>query len=139
MDRDGLRALQAPLKARYRVEPDAALVTLAPSLTLDEGMSGSVQTGRAIAQAGLHPATGGDGTLLCSGDCRRQGAPAISCATRTESVPHASFRLRHALGVPEDRHMRHRGATEPPEQGPLLEHAAATVGVAVATASDFVR
>jgi uncharacterized OsmC-like protein len=78
MDRDGLRALQTPLKARYRVEPDAALVTLAASATLDEGMSCSVQTGRAIAQAGLHPATGGDGTLLCSGDMLLEAL--VACA-----------------------------------------------------------
>jgi len=78
MDRDGLRALQAPLKARYRAEPDAALVTLAASATLDEGMPCSVQTGRAIAQAGLHPATGGDGTLLCSGDMLLEAL--VACA-----------------------------------------------------------
>ncbi|MEA2232718.1 MAG: hypothetical protein QOD83_2534 [Solirubrobacteraceae bacterium] len=78
MDRDGLRALQAPLKARYRAEPDAALVTLAASATLDEGMACSVQAGRAIMQAGLHPATGGDGTLLCSGDMLLEAL--VACA-----------------------------------------------------------
>ena len=57
MDREQLRAVQAPLKQRYRDEPAAALVTLAASATLDEGVSCSVQTGRAVARAGLHPAS----------------------------------------------------------------------------------
>ena len=68
MQREQLRALQAPLKDRYATEPDAALITLSATGSLGDGVSCSVQTGRAIAEAGLHPATGGDGTLLCSGD-----------------------------------------------------------------------
>jgi hypothetical protein len=64
-----LRDLQAPLKARYREDPDAAVVTLRAAGELGEGVSCSVQTGRALAEAGLHPATGGDGTLLCSATC----------------------------------------------------------------------
>ncbi|HEY4828716.1 MAG TPA: hypothetical protein VIH85_18225, partial [Solirubrobacteraceae bacterium] len=68
MDGDELRAIQAPLKDRYREQPDAALVTLSATGELGEGMSCSVQTARTIAEAGLHPATGGDGSLLCSGD-----------------------------------------------------------------------
>jgi uncharacterized OsmC-like protein len=68
MDGDELRAIQAPLKDRYREQPDAALVTLSATGELGEGVSCSVQTARAIAEAGLHPATGGDGSLLCSGD-----------------------------------------------------------------------
>src|SRR3954466_2431270 len=68
MDPDALRALQAPLKDRYRETPADALITLEASGTLGDGISCSVQTGRALAEAGLHPATGGDGSLLCSGD-----------------------------------------------------------------------
>src|SRR3954466_7408376 len=68
MARDELRALQAPLKDRYREAPDAALITLEATGDLGEGISCSVNTGRALATAGLHPATGGDGSLLCSGD-----------------------------------------------------------------------
>jgi uncharacterized OsmC-like protein len=68
MQREELRALQAPLKDRYATEPDAAMITLSATGSLGDGVSCSVQTGRAIAEAGLHPATGGDGTLLCSGD-----------------------------------------------------------------------
>ncbi len=78
MDGDELRALQAPLKQRYRDEPEAALVTLAADGNLGEGVSCSVQSGRALAQAGLHPASGGDGSLLCSGDMLLEAL--VACA-----------------------------------------------------------
>jgi uncharacterized OsmC-like protein len=78
MEREQLQVLQAPLKDRYRDEPDAALVTLTANGELGEGVSCSVQTGRAIAQAGLHPATGGDGSLLCSGDMLLEAL--VACA-----------------------------------------------------------
>jgi uncharacterized OsmC-like protein len=68
VDREQLRAAQGPLKQRYRDQPAAALVTLQASAILGEGISCSVQAGRAVAEAGLHPASGGDGSLLCSGD-----------------------------------------------------------------------
>jgi uncharacterized OsmC-like protein len=78
VDGDELRAVQAPLKERYRDQPDAALVTLTASGELGDGVSCSVQTGRAVAQAGLHPATGGDGSLLCSGDMLLEAL--VACA-----------------------------------------------------------
>jgi uncharacterized OsmC-like protein len=78
MDRDQLRTLQAPLKERYKAEPEAAVVTLSASGELGEGVSCSVQTGRALAEAGLHPATGGDGSLLCSGDMLLEAL--VACA-----------------------------------------------------------
>jgi uncharacterized OsmC-like protein len=81
VDRDELRALQAPLKERYKAEPDAALVTLAATATLGEGVSCSVQSGRAIAEAGLHPASGGDGSLLCSGDMLLEALAACAGVT----------------------------------------------------------
>ncbi len=78
MDRDRLREIQAPLKERYAGDPDAARITLSASGALGEGVSCSVQSGRAIAEAGLHPATGGDGTLLCSGDMLLEAL--VACA-----------------------------------------------------------
>jgi uncharacterized OsmC-like protein len=75
---DELRAIQAPLKERYREEPEAAVVTLKASGTLGEGVSCSVDTGRALAEAGLHPASGGDGSLLCSGDMLLEAL--VACA-----------------------------------------------------------
>jgi uncharacterized OsmC-like protein len=78
VQRDELRTLQAPLKERYSTEPDAALVTLSADGSLGEGVSCSVRSGRAIAEAGLHPATGGDGSLLCSGDMLLEAL--VACA-----------------------------------------------------------
>jgi uncharacterized OsmC-like protein len=77
-DRDELRAIQEPLKQRYREEPSAAFVTLSASGDLGEGVTCSVSTGRAIVQAGLHPATGGDGLSLCSGDMLLEAL--VACA-----------------------------------------------------------
>jgi uncharacterized OsmC-like protein len=81
MDRAGLRAVQDPLKARYRDEPATALVTLRATGVLGEGVTCSVQTGRAIAEAGLHPATGGDGLSLCSGDMLLEALAACAGVT----------------------------------------------------------
>ena len=68
MDRATRRAAQEPLKERYRENPAAAHVVLRAAATLGERITCSVETGRALAEAGLHPATGGDGRSLCSGD-----------------------------------------------------------------------
>jgi uncharacterized OsmC-like protein len=78
VEREQLREVQAPLKERYREEPAAAIVTLEASGELGEGVSCSVQTGRAIAEAGLHPASGGDGSQLCSGDMLLEAL--VACA-----------------------------------------------------------
>ncbi|HEV7481633.1 MAG TPA: OsmC family protein [Solirubrobacterales bacterium] len=81
MNREELRSTQAPLKERYESEPEAALVTLSASGTLGEGISCSVDTGRALAEAGLHPASGGDGSLLCSGDMLLEALAACAGVT----------------------------------------------------------
>src|SRR5271170_3048179 len=81
MDREQLQTLQAPLKQRYRDEPDAGLVTLEANGTLGDGVSCSVQTGRVLAKAGLHPASGGDGSLLCSGDMLLEALAACAGVT----------------------------------------------------------
>lgn len=79
MDREELRRVQAPLKQTYRGDPRAALVTLRATGELGaEAVSCSVATGRALVEAGLHPATGGDGTLACSGDMLLQAL--VACA-----------------------------------------------------------
>ena len=81
MDRDELRALQAPIKDRYREDPTSAVVTLRAGGELGEGVSCSVQTGRALVEAGLHPATGGDGTQACSGDMLLEALAACAGVT----------------------------------------------------------
>ncbi|MGH2849859.1 MAG: OsmC family protein [Solirubrobacteraceae bacterium] len=97
MDRDELRALQAPLKERYRDDPDAALVTLAATATLGEGVSCSVNAGRALAVVGLHPATGGNGSLLCSGDMLLEALAA--CAGVTLSAVATALGIAVASGT----------------------------------------
>ena len=92
MDRDALRALQAPLKESYKTDPDKALITLKASGRLGEGITCSVETGRTIAEAGLHPATGGDGTQLCSGDMLLEAL--VACAGVTLGAVSTS------LGIP---------------------------------------
>jgi uncharacterized OsmC-like protein len=115
MDAESLRALQAPLKARYKDDPDAALVTLRASGNLGEGVTCRVDTGRALAEAGLHPATGGSGLELCSGDMLLEAlvacagvtmkavATAIGVEVRSGTV-HAEGDLdfRGTLGVAKD-------------------------------------
>lgn len=84
MKSDELRALQAPLKQRYRSDPDAALITLKAEGRLGDGVSCSVDTGRALVRAGLHPGTGGTGMLACSGDMLLQAL--VACAGVTLSA-----------------------------------------------------
>ena len=79
MDANELRALQAPIKERYKADPQAAVVTLRAKGTLDDGaIACKVETGRALAAAGLHPATGGSGLELCSGDMLLEAL--VACA-----------------------------------------------------------
>ncbi len=79
MDAAGLRALQAPIKERYKADPKAGLITLKAKGTLDDGnIACKVETGRALAVAGLHPATGGSGMELCSGDMLLEAL--VACA-----------------------------------------------------------
>ncbi|EKE76321.1 OsmC family protein [Oceanibaculum indicum] len=79
MDATTLKALQAPLKAQYKDQPDAAKITLKADGRLgEEAITCSVDTGRALVEAGLHPATGGDGLSACSGDMLLQAL--VACA-----------------------------------------------------------
>ena len=73
-----LKNLQAPLKEQYRTQPDSAIITLKAQGRIGEGVSCKVETGRAIVEAGLHPATGGNGLLACSGDLLLEAL--VACA-----------------------------------------------------------
>jgi uncharacterized OsmC-like protein len=88
---DELRALQAPIKERYRSDAEAAVVTLRAEGRIGDGVSCNVQTGRALVQAGLHPASGGTGTLACSGDMLLEAL--VACAGVTLSA------VATALGI----------------------------------------
>jgi uncharacterized OsmC-like protein len=90
MDKTELQAIQAPLKERYREDADAALVTLRAEGKLDEEkIACSVATGRALVEAGLHPATGGTGALACSGDMLLEAL--VACAGVTMAAVAASL------------------------------------------------
>src|SRR3981189_46128 len=89
MDAAELRAMQAPIKERYKSDPSAAVITLKAKGSIDnEGIACKVETGRALAVAGLHPATGGSGLELCSGDMLLEAL--VVCAGVTlKAVPPA--------------------------------------------------
>ena len=78
MDATELKELQTPIKARYREEPEAAVITLKAQGAIGEGVTCSVETGRALVEAGLHPATGGTGLHACSGDMLLEAL--VACA-----------------------------------------------------------
>ena len=115
MNTEELKQMQAPLKAKYRETPDAAVITLKADGTLGEGITCSVQTGKALTAAGLHPATGGNGLSACSGDMLLEAlvacagvtlgavATAIGVNVKSGSV-HAEGDLdfRGTLGVAKD-------------------------------------
>ena len=108
MDSRALRALQEPLKERYRDDPEAALVTLRADGTLGEdGVACSVATGRALVEAGLHPATGGTGALACSGDMLLQAL--VACAGVTLSAVATAIGLEVAGTVHAEGDLDFRG------------------------------
>jgi uncharacterized OsmC-like protein len=95
MDSTALRALQAPLKDQYRADPDAAVITLKAEGTLDDqNIACKVETGRALAVAGLHPATGGSGAELCSGDMLLEALVACAGVTLTAVATALEIPLR---------------------------------------------
>src|SRR6184192_4793847 len=92
MNADELRSLQAPLKAQYREHPETALVTLRAEGRIGEGITCKVETGKAHVEAGLHPATGGDGSSACSADMLLEAL--VGCTGVTLSA------IATALGIP---------------------------------------
>ncbi len=91
MNRDELRALQQPLKEQYKTDPNRALITLRATGALGDDVTCSVETGRALVEAGLHPATGGTGFAACSGDMLLQAL--VACAGVTLSAVATSIGL----------------------------------------------
>ena len=98
MDATALRTLQAPLKDKYRGEPEAAVITLKAQGTLDDqSIACKVETGRALAVAGLHPATGGSGAELCSGDMLLEAL--VACAGVTLKAVATALEIDLRRGV----------------------------------------
>lgn len=115
MKADDLKALQAPLKSQYREAPAAALITLKAESTGTDGIACSLDTAKGLITAGLHPATGGDGSLACSGDMLLQAL--VACAgvtlqavatafgvtlTRSRILAEGDLDFRGTLGVAKD-------------------------------------
>ncbi len=96
MNAEELRSLQAPIKARYQRDPAAALITLEAEGRIGDGITCKVDTGRAIAEAGLHPATGGDGRALCSGDMLLEALVACAGVTLNAVATAIGVELRDA-------------------------------------------
>ena len=102
MDATALRALQAPLKDRYKRDPGSAFVTLRAKGTLDDArVACKVETGRALAVAGLHPATGGSGLELCSGDMLLEALVACAGVTLRAVATAIGVNLRDATVTAE--------------------------------------
>ena len=97
MTSDDLRAMQAPLKDRYKAEPGAALITLRASGSLGENVTCKVETGKALVAAGLHPATGGDGLYACSGDMLLEALVACAGVTLNSVATAIGVELRDAI------------------------------------------
>jgi uncharacterized OsmC-like protein len=119
MDTEELRALQQPLKDAYRSDPAAAVITLRARGDLgEESVSCSVETGQALAVAGLHPATGGDGTLACSGDMLLQAL--VACAGVTLRAVATSLGIAVAGGtVRADGDLDFRGTLAVAKDAPV--------------------
>jgi uncharacterized OsmC-like protein len=96
MDATTLKALQEPLKTKYKSEPDAALITLKAKSRVGEGVTCKVETGKMMAEAGLHPATGGDGLSVCSGDMLLEALAACAGVTLSAVATATGFDLQDA-------------------------------------------
>src|SRR6185369_16890440 len=97
METEELRTIQAPLKERYRAQPDAALITLKAQGRLGEGVTCRVETGKALVAAGLHPATGGNGSSACSGDMLLEAL--VACAGVTLNAVATAIGVEIRSGV----------------------------------------
>lgn len=94
MKAEDLRALQAPLKDRYRERPETAMITFTAEGRIGEGISCRVETGKRLVEAGLHPATGGDGMLACSGDLLLDALAACAGVTLTAVATALGLEIR---------------------------------------------
>lgn len=97
MKSEELRSIQKPIKERYREQPDAAMITLKAQGRIGEGVTCSIQTGKALVEAGLHPATGGNGMSVCSGDMLLEALVACAGVTLSSVATALDIPLRDAV------------------------------------------
>jgi uncharacterized OsmC-like protein len=101
MDTQQLRSIQAPLKEKYKENPESALVTLKAQGKPGEGITCRLETGKTLVEAGLHPATGGDGLSVCSGDMLLEALVACAGVTLMAVATSIEFKLNDALVTAE--------------------------------------
>ena len=101
MNAEQLKAMQGPLKEQYKADPDSAMITLRATGRAQAGLSCKVETGRALVEAGLHPATGGDGSLACSGDMLLEALVACAGVTLRAVATAIGVELRDATVTAE--------------------------------------
>jgi len=92
-----LKTIQEPLKNKYKLDPGAALITLKTSSKISDGITCKVETGKSIIEAGLHPATGGDGLSICSGDMLLESLAACASVTLKAVATAIDFNLQDAV------------------------------------------
>ncbi len=97
MKREELKSLQAPLKEQYKTDPEKAFITLSTEGRLGEGITCNIKTGRALVDAGFHPATGGTGMNICSGDMLLEAL--VACAGVTMNVVATSIGIEIKEGI----------------------------------------
>jgi len=118
-DAEALKALQTPIKEKYRQTPDAAVVTLRAKGELDDlGIACRVETGRAVVEAGLHPATGGSGLQACSGDMLLEALVACAGVTLKAVATALDFKLRRG-GVSAEGELDFRGTLGVAKDAPV--------------------
>ncbi|MGB8519590.1 MAG: OsmC family protein [Candidatus Tumulicola sp.] len=113
-----LRAIQAPIKEQYKAKPDAALITLKAEGRLGEGITCNVQTGKALIEAGLHPATGGSGLSACSGDMLLEALVACAGVTLSAVATAIGVDIRDAV-VKADGDLDFRGTLGVAKDAPV--------------------
>jgi uncharacterized OsmC-like protein len=122
MKGEELRSIQKPLKERYRDDPTSALITLKAEGRMGEGITCNVQTGRALAEAGLHPATGGSGMSVCSGDMLLQALVACAGVTLAAVATSMGIDLRDAV-IRADGDLDFRGTLGVSKETPVgIQH-----------------
>jgi len=97
MNSEKLKAIQAPLKSKYKESPESALVTLKAKSRISDGITCKIETGRALIEAGLHPASGGDGTSVCSGDMLLEALAGCAGVTLRAVATAIGVELRDAV------------------------------------------
>ncbi len=117
MTSDELKEMQRPIKDRYDEQPEAARITLAADGSLEDDIACSVQTGQALVKAGLHPGTGGDGTLACSGDMLLQAL--VACAGVTMRSVATSIGLEVTGAVHAEGDLDWRGTLAVDKEAPV--------------------